>query len=91
MKFTSDTPSHVIRRWIIRKLHLHGCWGKGHVSLDNLAKGIHPSSKKIILKEVKQLVREGILIQFPHGGEQHIYLNRYRIDEIREIIESPVV
>jgi len=77
-----------LRIWILYKLHRHGYWGKGHISADNLTKGQSPGLKKQILNIADAMVKEGLLIRFPHGSETHYYLNKDMRVEIERLIES---
>ena len=77
-----------LKSWIIKKLVRKWCWGKGHLSGDNLVKGSPPELKKRLLKVTKILVKEGILVGFPHGSEDHYYLNLHRRKDIYRIIEE---
>ncbi len=76
-----------LQGWIIKKLVRHRYWGKAHISEDNLAKGKPPQVKKQIIKVARELVREGLLVMFPHGAEHHYYLNPNQRKKIYEIVE----
>lgn len=77
-----------IRVWLLYKLKRKGCWGKGHISADNLVKGQDSIHKKRILKIADGMVGEGLLIRFPHGREMHYHLNRKFIKEILRLLEE---
>lgn len=74
--------------WIIKKLVRHNYWGRGHISGDDLVKGIDRKYKGRILEIVDRLVKRGLLVKFPHGKEKHYYLNQEYRKEIYKIIES---
>ncbi|MBU4266406.1 MAG: hypothetical protein KKE96_04170 [Candidatus Altiarchaeota archaeon] len=76
--------------WIIKKLVRHKYWGKGHISSDNLVKGQDRKYKERLLEIADRLVKEGLLIKFPHGKERHYHLNKEYRREIHRIIESSV-
>ncbi|MCK4491190.1 MAG: hypothetical protein KAU03_01100 [Candidatus Altiarchaeales archaeon] len=77
-----------IKAWILYKLKRKGCWGKGHLSDDNLAKGQSRELKKRILRIADELVTEGYLVKFPHGKEKHYYLNKEFREEINNLIDE---
>jgi len=77
-----------IRVWLLNKLKRKGCWGEGHLSADNLVKGQDRRFKKMILKTADKLVKEGLLVRFPHGSQNHYYLNRESREEIERIIDG---
>ncbi len=62
-------------------------WGKRHVSETNLVKP-YKHMKKEVLKQADSLVKEGILVKFPHSGESHYYLNPRMGNTIKEIIKN---
>lgn len=82
------TSDNEIRVWIIKKLVRHNYWGKGHISGDDLVKGQDRRYKDKILEIADNLVREGILVRFPHGKEKHYHLNQQYRKEIYRIIEG---
>ncbi len=77
-----------LKSWIIKKLVRKQCWGKGHLSGDNLVKGSPQELKKILLKVTNTLVKECLLIRFPHGSEDHYYLNPNKRKKIYRIIDG---
>ena len=77
-----------LKIWLLRKLLRQNCWGKGHISEDYIARGKPKNMKKIIIKICNDLVKEGLLVSFPHKGQKHYYLNPRRREEILEIIGS---
>ncbi len=77
-----------IEKWIIKKLVRKRCWGKGHLSADNLVKGQDRLYKSRMLEVADELMRRNILVSFPHGGEKHYYLNSKARKEIYRIVGS---
>ena len=75
-----------LKIWLLRKLLRQNCWGKGHISEDYIARGKSKNMKKIILKLCDNLVRESLLVRFPHGNQKHYYLNPKRREERIECI-----
>lgn len=82
------TSDNEIRVLIIKKLVRHNYWGNGHISGDDLVKGQDRRYKDKILEIADNLVREGILIRFPHSKEKHYHLNQQYRKEIYRIIEG---
>ena len=74
--------------WLIKKLVRRECWGKYHISEDDLIKGQEKGYKKRILKIAGELVKKGLLVRIPYTGEKHYYLNRYQKDEIYEVVKE---
>ena len=76
-----------IKSWLIFKLSYKRMWGKRHVSETNLVKPFKHMKKEII-KQASELVKEGLLVKFPHSGENHYYLNPRMGDEIKGIVKN---
>ncbi|ODS35592.1 hypothetical protein BEH94_07725 [Candidatus Altiarchaeales archaeon WOR_SM1_SCG] len=83
-----ELSDDALKSWIIKKLVRKQCWGKGHISGDNLVKGSPPELKKRLLRIANTLVKEGNLVKFPHDSEEHYYLNPNRRKDIYKIIEE---
>lgn len=75
-----------IRFRIIKKLVRHRVWGTYHVDDDDIPKGMPPELRKDIMKELDIMVKEGLIVRFPHSGKKRVYLNSNRRKEIEEII-----
>ncbi|NCN39320.1 MAG: hypothetical protein COY38_03385 [Candidatus Aenigmarchaeota archaeon CG_4_10_14_0_8_um_filter_37_24] len=76
-----------IKDWIIFKLSYKRIWEKRHISETNLVKP-YKEMKKNIIKQADILVKEGILVKFPHTGETHYHLNPRMGDKIKEIVRG---
>lgn len=76
-----------IRDWLVFKLSYKKIWGKRHISETNLTKP-YKHMKKEILKQANVLVKQGILVRFPHTGEMHYHLNPRMSNRIREIVKN---
>ncbi len=77
-----------LKIWLLRKLLRQNCWGKGHISEDYIAREKSKGTKKTIIKISDDLVKEGLLVSFPHGNQKHYYLNSNRREEILEMIRG---
>ncbi len=75
-----------IRFRIIKKLVRRRVWGTYHIDENDVPKGMPPELRKDILKELNKMVKEGLIIRFPHSGKKRIHLNPKRRKEIEEII-----
>jgi len=79
-----------VKIWILRKLLRQNCWGKGHITEDYICRGKPKNMKKIIIKISDNLVKEGLLVSFPHGNQKHYYLNPNRRMEILDVIKEMI-
>ncbi len=75
-----------VRRWILKKMARHNWWGGKHTAFDNIPKGAPKENWKTIRKELKTLIREGLVIpkKAPYG--LHVSLNVKKKAEIERII-----
>lgn len=80
--------SKEIRIAIIEKMIKHRLWGRRHTSIDNIPKGFPPSTIKDVKDEIKNLVKEGYIIQKPTHYGLEVSLNPAMKSEIEEIIKS---
>jgi len=78
--------SQEIRFRIIKKLVRHRVWGTHHIDQDDVPKGMPPEMRKDIMKELNKMVKEGLIVRFPHGNKKRVHLNFYKKDEIEEIL-----
>lgn len=91
MKFEKREPTRKeIRYRIIRKLARHRIIGGKHTSIENIPKGMPKDLRKTVLEEVKQLIREGIIIAHPTSYGMQVSLNPRKIKEIKEILEEEI-
>jgi len=82
----------IVSRTICRTLFSAGCFGKGSLYLDNLVKGLGDrefSSLNITKDKIKiildALVKQRIICRLKKKHGWKYYLNRDRMDKIREI------
>lgn len=71
---------------IIKKLFNYGCWGKGHLLIIRLKKGIPKQDLKYIDRVLKELNKKKIVLikKTKHGAAAYLNVNkRKEIDEIR--------
>jgi hypothetical protein len=83
MKLSSEE----IRFRIIKKLVRHRVWGTYHIDEDDIPKGMPSALRKEILRELDNIVREGLIVRFPHLGKKKVYLNTNRRKEIEAILK----
>ena len=82
MKLSKDE----IRFRIINKLVRHRVWGIYHIDEDDVPKGMPPELRKDIMKELDAMVKEGLIIRFPHLGKRKIFLNPQRRKEFEDLV-----
>lgn len=89
MKFEKREPTRKeIRYRIIRKFARRKIIGSKHTSIENIPKGMPKEVRKIVLEEVKQLIREGIILAHPTSYGMQVSLNPRKIKEIKEILKE---
>lgn len=59
-----------------------------HIYESDIPKGMPPNLRKRIMENVKELRRNGFLVEFPHGKEHVFQLNMNRLEEIRERLKK---
>ena len=73
-------------RFIIRKLHKMGCYGKGSMYRENLLKGLPDMN---IAKKVQEaLIKQKICLRKKKQHGWKYYLNKNRLNKIKEIIKE---
>lgn len=77
-----------IKRNIIKKLYSKGCFGKGHLLIIRLQKGINKRDVIYIKDVLKQLIKEEIVYIKPTKHGLSAYLNMNRLEEIEFIIHE---
>ncbi len=82
MKLSKDE----IRVRIIKKLVRHRIWGGKHTSVENIPKGMPPELRKEIENEIKELIRENIILSHPTSYGLQISLNSRMSEEIKKIL-----
>ncbi len=75
-----------VERWILKKMVRHNWWGGKHTAFDEIPKGAPKEHWKAIRKELKQLIRAGLVIPKKTGYGLHISLNVKKKVEIERII-----
>ncbi len=78
--------SFEIRRRILRKMVRHSWWTGKHTAFDNIPKGFPKEMWKDVKKELKQLIREGLVIAKPTHYGSHVSLNVSMKAEIERIV-----
>jgi len=72
---------------LLHKFVKRGAWHDYHIYESDIPKGFPPSKRNEIMKALKRLRREGLLLVFPHGKENVWILNNERSVEITERIK----
>ena len=75
-----------IRFRIIKKFVRHRVWGTYHIDEDDVPKGMPPELRKDIFKELDGMVKEGLIIRFPHLGKRKVFLNPNKRREFEELV-----
>jgi len=75
-----------IRFRIIKKLVRHRVWGTYHIDENDVHKGMPPELRKDIMKELDRMVKEGLIIRFPHSGKRKVFLNPNRRKEFEDLV-----
>ena len=77
-----------IKRNIIKKLRGGGCFGKGHLLIIRLKKGIRKEDIPHIKKVLKQLIREDLVLAKKTKHGLAVHLNLHKLGEIDNIIDE---
>lgn len=75
-----------IEKAILDKLLSHGYVGRKHTPEDNIPKGFPKHMYEEVRKALKNLVREGLVLQHPTAHGMDVALNKERTSEIKEIL-----
>ena len=85
MYFTFSMNLHKI---ILRKLYRHRIIGGKHTAIAHLTKGLPKHITGAAKETVKELIKEGFILQKPTSYGLQVSLNPEKIDEISKIIET---
>ena len=77
-----------LKKIILRKLFRHRIIGGKHTAVENLTKGLPKHLVGVAKDAVKELIKEGFVLQKPTSYGLQVSLNPKRIDEITRIIEN---
>ncbi len=86
MIFMKIETNKEIKRILLKKLYIMGCWGTRHTSESNLSKGFPRHLRKRVLEIAEELRKKEFLIKYPTHHENQWYLNWKLKKEIEEII-----
>ena len=75
-----------IKIYILEKFYFKRAGVKYHIHESDIPKGFPPHIRKRVLKNAKELYREGLLVRYPHKKEHVWRMNIKRIDEIKKLI-----
>ena len=77
-----------ISRTILKKLRSEGCFGKGSVYIHVLQSGIHKKDLDKVNVVLEALIKQKICCKKKKEHGWKYYLNREKIDKIKEIIKE---
>ncbi len=78
-----DATDEEIKGEILWKLYKMHAGKSRHVYESDVPKGMPPQLHKRIMRCLKELRREGLVVEFPHGGEHVFTFNMNRLEEIK--------
>lgn len=89
----AEAPSKVstFGRVLLIRMHRNGVMGGKHLGEANLLRGVHSHDVGELKAALKELVRKGLVVRYPHEGGKGQWsynLNDERLKEIEEIIEE---
>ncbi|MDO8554636.1 MAG: hypothetical protein Q7S22_07550 [Candidatus Micrarchaeota archaeon] len=84
----SENAFREIQKILLKKLYKLGCWGKGHVSENNMPKGFPPHLRGLVLDVAHELRKQEFLVMRPSGHDKQWYLNFAKRIEIENIIKE---
>ena len=71
---------------ILERLYRRGKIGASHTSIESVVRGLPKHMKGDAKKAVKQLTKDGWIVQHPTSYGMQIALNLQRIREVRQLI-----
>lgn len=77
-----------LKKIILRKLYRHRIIGGKHTAIENLTKSLPKHMVGEAKESIKELIKEGFLLQKPTSYGLQVSLNPEKIGEIERIIES---
>ncbi len=76
-----------LKKIILRKLYRRRIIGGKHTAMEHLTKGLPKHMAGFAKEAVKDLIKEGFILQKPTSYGLQVSLNPEKIDEISKIIE----
>lgn len=77
-----------IKKIILRKLYRHRIIGGKHTAIENLTKSLPKHIVGEAKESIKELIKEGFLLQKPTSYGLQVSLNPERIEEISRIMNE---
>ena len=74
---------------ILAKMHRHGYIGGRHTSIDNVPKGFPKHVYGKVKKEIKELMKQNLIMVKPTAYGLQVSLNPHKMDEVEKIIRDP--
>jgi len=71
---------------LLRKLFNHGYIGARHTDETSAIRGFPKHDRGKIKKELKKLVKNNLIIEYPSVGQTHVSLNPTKITAIKSIL-----
>ncbi|MCD6481420.1 MAG: hypothetical protein J7L31_04015 [Thermoplasmata archaeon] len=73
---------------ILYKLWRNRCFGRGHMLIDNVLRGFPRDKLDEFRRDIKELVREGILIMKPTNHGDAVFINPAKRIMIRDLLRK---
>ena len=77
-----------IRKYIIKKLYRRGCWRGKHTAFENAYSGVPSHLRGDAKKEIKELIKERILLEKSTCYGIQVSLNPEKIKEIMQYLKD---
>ncbi len=77
-----------LKKIILRKLFRHRIIGGKHTAIEHITKGLPKHFVGTAKKAVKELIKEGFVLQKPTSYGLQVSLNPEKINEVTKIIET---
>jgi hypothetical protein len=87
MKLSKD-EYYKVRRFILRKLLIHGIVGAKHTSEENLHKSLPKHLRGFAKDIVSGLIKDGFLLSHPTSHGMQVSLNPNMLQEIKKLVQN---
>jgi len=77
-----------LRKYILTRLYRRGCWGEKHTAFENAYSGVPSHLRGAAKKEVKEMIKEGLILEKPTCYGLQLSLNPAKIKEITSCVEN---
>lgn len=76
-----------LRKYIIKKLYRRACWHEKHTAFENAYSGVPSHLRGKAKQEVKELIKEGILLEKSTCYGLQVSLNHHKREEIMKYLD----